>query len=111
MSNSDGTEVLCNRFSYGINFVEGCASSRRGTGDFVDENRASEATVCLEIPKTRKGIGWYGLQLLIAFRHCFLGPGQCNVVINDKKFDLVRLLWVLSSEFFLRQTEVGISPV
>ena len=35
------------------------------------------------------------------------GPANCNVVTNDKKLDLVRLVCVLSSELFLRQTEVG----
>ena len=35
------------------------------------------------------------------------GPANCNVVTNDKKFDLVRLVCVLGSELFLRQTEVG----
>jgi len=47
-SDSDSAEVPGDRFGYGINFAEGRASPRQGTGDFVDKNRTSEATVCLE---------------------------------------------------------------
>lgn len=42
-ADSDGAEVRGNRFCDIINFVEGCASPRQGTSDFVDENCASKA--------------------------------------------------------------------
>lgn len=42
-ADSDGTEILGNRFCYGINFAEGCASPRQGSGGFINKNRASKA--------------------------------------------------------------------
>ena len=45
-ADSDGTEVLGNHFCYGINFVEGGTSFCQGTGDFVDEDRASKTAGC-----------------------------------------------------------------
>ena len=47
-ADSDGTEAPGNRFGYCVNFVEGRASSCKGTGNFVNENRTSEAAVCLQ---------------------------------------------------------------
>lgn len=48
-ADSDGTKVLGDRFGGGIHFVEGSASPCQGTRDFVNENCASKAAVCLEI--------------------------------------------------------------
>ena len=105
-SNSDGTEVLCNRFGYDINFVEGCTSSRQGTCDFVDKNRASEAAVCLEISKLGGESGGVHYDCSPPSDNASLGSANCNVVTDDKKFDLARLAWVLGGELLLRETEV-----
>jgi hypothetical protein len=73
-ADSDRSEVLGDSFCYGKNFVEGCTSPCQGTGDFVNKNRASKATVGLELSVFWRGIG--PVFVLTAFRQCFLGFGQ-----------------------------------
>ena len=100
--NSDGTKVLGNCFGYGIDFVEGCASPRQGTGDFVYKNGASKAAVRSKTSRVLRGIGWHVCSYSPPSDNASLGSANRNVVTNDKKLDLVRFVWVLGSELFLR---------
>lgn len=105
-ADSDGTEVLGNRFCYDINFAEGCASSRQGTSDFVDKNRASKTTGCRKKSTLGRHIMWRDCGYSPPSNYAPLSPADGNIVTNDKKLDFICLVWVLSSELFFCQTKV-----
>jgi len=100
-ANSDGTEVLGNRFCYGINFVERCTSSCQGTGDFVDKYRASKTAGCRKTSTPGRRVAWHICGYSPPSNNAPLSPTDGNVVTNDKKPHFVSLVWMLGSELFL----------
>lgn len=101
-TDSDGTEVFGDNFCYGINFVEGCASPRQGTGNFVNKNRPSKTTGYRKTINAAEGNGVALCGRSPPSNNTSLSSADSNVVTNDKEFDFLRPVWVLSSELFFR---------
>ena len=99
-ADSDGTEVLGNRFCYGVNFAEGRTSSRQAAGDLINKNRASKTAGCRRASTLGRCIMWRVCGYSPSSNNVPLSPADGNVVTNDKKLHFACLVWMLSSELF-----------